>query len=108
MVLWLTAVSALAADAAVAAPNPHAGAAISAQCAICHGSNGISVAANIPNIAGQRFPYLVARMKAFKNGTVQSATMNEMARSLSEEQIEDLSAYYASVPLRVGSPGHAR
>lgn len=104
VVLLLVAFSASAASLAEAAPNPRTGAAISAQCAICHGSNGMSVAANIPNLAGQRYPYLLSQMRAFKNGTVKSAMMNQMARSLSEEQMEDLSAYFASIPITVGRP----
>jgi len=106
MVLLLVAVSASATGVADAAPNPRTGAAISAQCAICHGANGMSVAANIPNLAGQRYPYLLNQMRAFKDGTVKSAMMNQMARSLSEEQIEDLSAYFASIPITVGAPRH--
>jgi len=106
MVLLLVVVSASAVGVADAAPNPRTGAAISAQCAICHGANGMSVAANIPNLAGQRYPYLLSQMRAFKDGTVKSAMMNQMARSLSEEQIEDLSAYFASIPITVGAPRH--
>jgi cytochrome c553 len=92
--------------AAQAQPDPRAGAAISGQCAACHGSNGVSVATNIPNLAGQHYPYLLARMQAFKNGSEKSAIMNEMSRPLSEQQIEDLSAYFASIPIQVGTPGH--
>ena len=104
MALTLIALSVSSAGTAFAAPNPRTGAAISAQCAICHGSNGMSVAANIPNLAGQRYPYLLSQMRAFRSGTVKSGMMNEMARSLSEEQIEDLSAYFASIPITVGAP----
>jgi len=106
MVLLLVAFSASAVSVAKAAPNPRTGAAISAQCAICHGANGMSVAANIPNLAGQRYPYLLSQMRAFKSGTVKSGIMNQMARSLSEEQIEDLSAYFASIPITVVAPRH--
>ena len=71
---------------------------------MCHGSDGIAVAANIPNLAGQHYPYLLGQLKAFKAGTIKSPLMNQMAGPLSLQQMQDLSAYYASIPIHVGKP----
>lgn len=86
---------------AQSAPNPRAGAAISAECAMCHGSNGMSVAANIPNLAGQRYPYLLQQLEAFKTGTRKNMLMNQTAHALSKQQMQDLAAYFASIPIKV-------
>ena len=84
-------------------PSAEKGAQIMAQCAACHGSDGLSVDTSIPNLAGQHYPYLVAQMNAYKHRTRISPLMNAFARPLSQEQIEDISAYYASVPLQINT-----
>lgn len=71
---------------------------------MCHGSNGISVAANIPNLAGQRYEYLLAQLQEFKAGTRKSPLMNQMAEPLSKQQMQDLAAFYASIPIEVEKP----
>ena len=85
-------------------PRVRKGAAISAQCSMCHGSNGISVAANIPNLAGQRYSYLLQQLHAFKDGKRTNPLMHQVAHSLTKQQMKDLSAYFASIPLHVGQP----
>ncbi len=94
----------LAAPPARAQPNPEAGAAISAQCAACHGSNGISADTSIPNLAGQHYPYLLSQLEAYKNGTRKNPIMNEMVVPLSLRQIQDIAAYFASFSIRVALP----
>jgi cytochrome c553 len=89
--------------ASAAAPNAKAGAAISAPCAACHGSNGISADTSTPDLAGQHYSYLLSQLEAYKNGTRKNPIMNEMIGSLSEEQMQDLAAYFASIPIQVGS-----
>jgi cytochrome c553 len=74
-----------------------------AQCAACHGSNGLSVDTSIPNLAGQHYPYLVAQANAYKYRTRINPLMNALVRSLTQEQIEDISAYYASVPFQINT-----
>jgi cytochrome c553 len=92
---------AFAGGASAAGPNAEIGAHISAQCAACHGSDGMSIDTSIPNLAGQHYAYLVVQTNAFKQRTRISPLMNQMAQSLSQEQIEDIAAYYASVPIQV-------
>lgn len=103
-ILAAAAAFALSHAALAADPSPQVGAQISAQCAACHGSNGLSVDNAIPNLAGQHYVYLVKQLKAFRDKSRVSPLMNELARGLTDEQIQDIAAYYASLPIHVGTP----
>lgn len=74
-----------------------AGKAKSAVCAGCHGGAGISPNPIWPNLAGQKEQYLAAQLKVFKDGTRQNAQMSPMATGLSDEDMANLAAYYASL-----------
>jgi cytochrome c553 len=69
-----------------------------AVCSACHGANGISVADNIPNLAGQKAAYLAAQLSALKSGARKNAVMNAMAAQLSAGDIGSVAAFYASLP----------
>jgi len=77
-----------------------AGKAKSGMCAGCHGVNGKALIPTYPNIAGQNQQYLVSALKAYRskerNGG-QSAVMQGMAGALSDSDIENISAYFASL-----------
>ena len=81
--------------------NVQTGATLSIQCVACHGENGKSVATNIPDIAGQHYEYLLNQLAAFKSGARNSPIMNEMARPLSQQNMRDIAAYFASERTRV-------
>jgi cytochrome c553 len=74
-----------------------AGKAKSATCAGCHGPAGISMNDMWPNLAGQKEGYLVAQIKAFRDGQRSNPMMAPMVAALSDEDIADLAAYYASL-----------
>lgn len=77
-----------------------AGKAKSAVCAACHGANGVSVAPIYPNLNGQKEAYLISSLKAYKAGQRQggmSAIMAPQATALSDADMENLAAYYASL-----------
>jgi cytochrome c553 len=74
-----------------------AGKAKSVVCAACHGNNGISMIPMYPNLAGQKEQYLVLQMKAFRDGQRKNMVMSPMARGLSDIDIANISAYYASL-----------
>lgn len=84
-------------------PSAETGEAISAQCAACHGNNGISVGASIPDLAGQHYVYLLKQIEAFRDGVRKSPIMEEMVKTLSDVQMRDLAAYFASVPIKTAS-----
>lgn len=79
------------------AADVNAGKAKSVTCAACHGNNGISMIPMYPNLAGQKEQYLVLQMKAFRDGERKNMVMSAMATGLSDTNIVNLSAYYASL-----------
>jgi cytochrome c553 len=80
------------------AGDANIGKAKSVACVACHGSTGISPTPIWPNLAGQKEQYLVAQLKAFKEGTRQNAQMAPMVAGLSDEDMANLAAYYSSLP----------
>lgn len=74
-----------------------AGKAKSAVCAACHGAEGISANPLWPNLAGQKEAYLVKQIKAFKSGERKDPSMAPMVAGLTDADIENLAAYYASL-----------
>ena len=81
---------------AVAEGDAAAGKAKSATCAACHGADGNSVNPEWPKIAGQHASYIVLQLQAYKDGKRQNALMMPMAMGLSDADMQDLAAYYAS------------
>lgn len=89
-ILSLTSGAVMAGDAA-------AGKAKAAMCVSCHGANGISVAPIYPNLAGQKEQYLVKVLKDYKTGVRTDPTMKGMAATLSDADVENVAAYFASL-----------
>ena len=71
--------------------------AASTVCASCHGVTGISASDAFPNLAGQKAGYLVSALKAYRVGSRKAPIMNNMAAGLSDQAIDDLAAYFASL-----------
>ena len=69
----------------------------SAICAGCHGNNGIGLSDEFPNLAGQKAPYIIKQLKAFKSGTRKDPTMSAMAAALTESDMANLAAYFSSL-----------
>ena len=80
---------------AMAAGDPSAGKAKSASCAACHGVDGNSSIALNPKLAGQHAGYLAKQIKDFQSGGRTDAVMMSMVSSLSEQDVEDVAAYFA-------------
>jgi YVTN family beta-propeller protein len=78
---------------AAAAPPANGKAAV---CASCHGPVGVSASDDFPNLAGQRYGYLVKQLTAFRDGTRQSPIMGPMAKPLSDADIADLATFFSS------------
>ena len=91
------AVMAMLSAPAFAAGDAEAGKAKAAVCAACHGADGISTMDIYPNLAGQKAAYIVSQLKAFKAGERNNPIMAPMAMPLSDQDMEDLAAYYASL-----------
>lgn len=73
---------------------------ISSVCGMCHGVNGISNVPIYPNLAGQKEQYLVLQLKAFRDGERVNMAMTSHAQKLTDQDIADLSAYYAQLDPR--------
>jgi len=86
-----------------AAGDAEAGKAAAEACFACHGENGVSVAQTIPNLAGQKAPYLEAQLKAFRENKRTNPLMNAMAGPLSDADIENLAAYFGGLPAAGGA-----
>ena len=96
----LTIVAALSVSALVSAADIEAGKAKSANCVACHGANGVSMIPLYPNLAGQKEAYLESALKAYKTQERKggnAAIMYGMAAPLSDADIANLAAYFASL-----------
>lgn len=74
-----------------------AGKAKAAGCAACHGAEGVSAMDIWPNLAGQKPGYLVKQIKAFRDGGRKDPMMSPMAAALTDEDIDNLAAYYSGL-----------
>ena len=83
------------------ARDPVAGKARAAMCVTCHGPLGLSQLPNAPHLAGQPAIYLVEQLKNYRSGKRQNEVMNVMAKPLSDQEIDDLAAWYASIQISV-------
>jgi cytochrome c553 len=102
----LTGSGAFAAEPAASAPEPAKGAAIStAVCAACHTNDGSRGSPANPIIQGQHPDYLVKQLAEFKAGKRESPIMRPMATSLSEADMKNVAAFYAS---KEAKPGFAK
>jgi cytochrome c553 len=82
--------------AAAVTGNASAGKAKSTVCASCHGPDGNSPTPAFPKLAGQNDDYLVHALKAYRDKSRVNAIMNGQAANLSDQDIADLAAYFAS------------
>jgi cytochrome c553 len=78
------------------AADAQAGKAKTAACAGCHGANGEGVGPN-PALAGKPEAQLVQAMKDYKSGARNNAIMKGMVASLSDDDMANVAAYYASL-----------
>jgi cytochrome c553 len=81
------------------AGDTSAGKAIAEQtCKACHGLDGKGVAPAIPNLGAQRATYLLASLKEYKDGKRHHAALKDMVDKMSDADVRNVVAYYASLP----------
>lgn len=78
--------------------DPTRGATLAAVCNNCHGANGISADAAIPNLAGHSVTAIYKQLEDFKSSRRDAAVMGVFVEPLSQQQMLDLAAHYAALP----------
>jgi len=77
----------------------------SIRCLACHGAEGMSDYDVWPNLAGQTAEYLARQLRDFRSGRRHDPWMSPMARPLSDQDIDEIAAYFSSVSGVTGGPG---
>jgi cytochrome c553 len=102
---------ALAAALAAFAPGPLEAAdaragrqKVAGVCQACHGMDGLSKNPESPNLAGQIENYLVKAITEYRDEVRKNESMNIVAKDLTDEDIANIAAYYASIQVDVIPP----
>jgi cytochrome c553 len=67
-------------------------------CQPCHGKSGVSAITGVPSLAGQQDQFLQWQLVFFRSGRRKNEQMSPMAAMLSDEDVRDLGAWFASLP----------
>lgn len=87
------------------AGEPGAGKAkVQATCQTCHGMDGQSTLAMVPNLSGQQKQYIIIQLEAFRAGSRQHAQMNIIAQMLSDDDIENVADWYSNIKVSIEPP----
>ncbi len=85
---------------ALAEGDPTRGEALAYTCTGCHGIpfyKNVYPTYTVPKLGGQNEAYVVAALQAYRSGERKHATMQAQAATLSDQDIEDIAAYFASL-----------
>lgn len=82
---------------AMAAGDAASGKTKAMSCAGCHGAAGVSSNDMWPNLAGQKAGYLAKQIKAFRDGQRNDPVMSNMVKPLSDQDADDIAAYYSGL-----------
>jgi cytochrome c553 len=102
-VAWVLGAAAGTAEAQLSA-SARAGQVKSQACMVCHGPVGVSSAPDAPNLAGQPQVYLTAQLRAYRSGSRRHEVMNVIAKPLSDQDIDDLAAWYSAIRIEALAP----
>jgi cytochrome c553 len=107
--LTLALISVLATPVVLAQGNAQAGAGKIATCAACHGLSGNdSVLPNVPKLGGQSASYLFKQLQEIKSGVRAAPLMAGILNNLSDQDIADIAAHFASVAAPLGAVEEAK
>ena len=80
-----------------------------AACQTCHGADGNAADPQYPRLAGQYNQYLQQVLHEYKDGARNNPIMKGMVATLSDQDIEDISAYFSSLPTKLDTlKGHVQ
>lgn len=87
------------------AQDPNAGRNLAANCSTCHGTNGNSVQGVPPSLAGRDRAELYQTLKDLQSGKRPATIMHQQAKGYTDQQLELIAAYFASLkPAPARSP----
>jgi cytochrome c553 len=99
-VVWTPGVLQILADA-----KPERGRAKAQEvCVACHGEQGVSVAPQYPNLAGQSGAAIYKQLSDYRSGSRTNQLMTDIAKALDEATLADVAAYFAAQPKRNPDP----
>lgn len=75
-----------------------------AACAVCHGPMGIAQMPSAPNLAGQHEMYVAEQLKLYRSGRRAHEVMGVISKTLTDDDIRDLAAWYGSIRVSIDSP----
>jgi nitrite reductase (NO-forming)/hydroxylamine reductase len=84
--------------------NIEAGKQRASACFSCHGQEGVSTNPKYPNLAGQSTEYLIKQLNAFRSGERKDPVMTAMASLMSDADVENVSAFFASMGISSREP----
>ena len=79
-----------------------------AACAVCHGVLGVSMMPNAPSLSAQPAIYVTEQLKNYRSGKRAHEVMSVIAKPLTDTEIDDLAAWYASLQVEVRDPNAAK
>jgi cytochrome c553 len=77
---------------------------VAGLCQACHGMEGLSKNPEAPNLAGQIENYTAKALNEYRSGERKNESMNIVAKDLTDEEIANVSAFYASIQVDVIPP----
>jgi cytochrome c553 len=77
--------------------EPIAAPPVAGRCVACHGADGIGKAAQYPDLRGQKAAYMEKQLRAYRSGERTDPWMSAMARSLTDEEIAAVAAWFAAL-----------
>lgn len=70
---------------------------LAATCANCHGTDGRAQGSVVPGLAGRDRGLIASMMREFRDGKRSATVMHQLAKGFTDEQIDNLAAYFAAV-----------
>ena len=74
------------------------------SCAVCHGPVGVSNQPDAPHLAGQPAIYVARQLRAYRSGARPHAVMAVMAKPLTDDDIQNLAAWFSSIRIEATLP----
>jgi cytochrome c553 len=71
-------------------------------CHACHGGSGMQTAPRTPGLAGQSHLYIAKQLRDFRDGRRSDPVMGPLSKSLTNDEIDDIAAYFETLPTCAG------